>query len=90
MDNLNKKNKILININEDNSCNISFKLTNVFGEEFMSEIKLYKEYMNNKDNKEIEYLKNKINELNKNINKNEKDVQEVKEILCQKILLLII
>ena len=102
IDNINKKNKISININKDNSCNLLFKLINALDEEFTSEIKLYKEYMNNndkfnilynkinlikninnkiEDNKEIEEMKNKINELNINMNKRE---EEIKDILKQK------
>ena len=99
IDNLNKKNRILIKINEDNSCNLLFKLTNAFDGEFINEIKLYKEHMNNNDkfnilfskikninikeegNKEIEDIKNKINELNINMNKND---EEIRDIINQK------
>ncbi len=102
IDNINKKNKIIVDINEDNSCNLLFKLINALDEEFISEIKLYKEYMNNndkfnilynkinlikninnktEDNKEVEEMKNKINELNINMNKRE---EEIKDILRQK------
>lgn len=52
IDNLYKRNKIYININDENSCalnNLLFKLTNTFDEDFMSDIKIYKEYMNNND-----------------------------------------
>ena len=41
-DSIYKKNKILININDDNSINILIKLINAFEEEIINEIKLYK------------------------------------------------
>jgi hypothetical protein len=83
----------------ENSYNLLVKIKNIFEEEEVKEIKLYKEYMNNNDkfnilfskikninikeegNKEIEDIKNKINELNKNMNKNE---EEFKKIINQK------
>ena len=77
IDNINKKNKIIININEDDSCNLLFKLINALDEEFTSEIKLYKEYMNNNDKFNILY--NKIN-LIKNINNKSEDNKEIKKI----------
>ena len=66
---LNKKNKILIKY-EENTFNILFKLTNNYNEEF-TKIKLYKEYLNRKQMKDLN------NKLNKNINKNEKEVKEI-------------
>ena len=81
IDNINKKHKIIININEDDSCNLLFKLINALDEEFTSEIKLYKEYMNNNDKFNILY--NKI-ELIKNINnktENNKEIEEMKDLI---------
>ena len=49
LDNINLKNQISIKINDDNSCNLLIKLTNIFNEEILGEFKLYKEYMNNND-----------------------------------------
>ena len=77
IDNINKKNKILININEDNSCNLIFKLINALDEEFISEIKLYKEYMNINDKFNILY--NKIN-LIKNINNKNEENEEIEKM----------
>ena len=75
-----------------------FKILDYFEEEGkIKEIKLYKEYMNDKDifnilyneiklmkkerskiekNKEIEEMKNKINELNINMNKREEEIKD--------------
>ena len=65
-----------------------------FDEEIISEIKFYKEYMNNndkfkinntknkgEDNKELNDIKNRITELDKNMSKKE---ENIKEILNQK------
>ena len=98
-DKINEMNKISFKINDDNSCNIIFKILDYFeGEEKIKEIKLYKEYMNDKDkfnilyneiklmkkernkienNKEIEEMKNKINELNMNMKKREEDIKYI-------------
>ena len=65
-----------------------------FDEEIISEIKFYKEYMNNndkfkinntknkgEDNKELNDIKNRITEFDKNMSKKE---ENIKEILNQK------
>ena len=60
-DKINKRNKILIKINDDNSCNLIFKILDYFEEEGkIKEIKLYKEYMNNKDKFNILYNEIKL------------------------------
>ncbi len=57
-----EKNKILINVVDDNSCNLLIKQINIFEKEVINEIKLYKEYMSNNDKFNILY--NKIKFLN--------------------------
>ena len=76
-DNIYKKNKILIKLNDDNSINILIKLLNAFEEEIINEIKLYKEYMNNND--KFNLLFNQI-KLIKNIKNNRVDNNEIDEI----------
>ena len=76
-DNIYKKNKILIKLNDDNSINILIKLLNAFDEEIINEIKLYKQYMNNNDKFNI--LFNQI-KLIKNIKNNKVDNNEIEEI----------
>ena len=61
-DTLYEKNKILIDINDENSYNLLVKIKNIFEEEEVKEIKLYKEYMNNND--KFNLLYNKIKLLN--------------------------
>ena len=53
-DNIYKKNKIIMNFIDNNSCNLIVKLLNAFEEEVISEIKLIKETMDN--NEKIKYL----------------------------------
>ena len=79
-DSIYEKNKILVNINEDNSCTLLFRVINLFEEEVVKEIKLYKEYMNNDDKFNVLY--NKIKLLNNGDNKIEenKDNKENKEM----------
>ena len=68
-DNFYEKNKIFIKINDDNSCNLLIKIINMFEDEVVKEIKLYKEYMNIED--KFNLLYNKIKTLNiPNINNN--------------------
>ncbi len=68
-DKINKMNKISIKINDDNSCNLIFKILDYFeGEEIIKEIKLYKEYMN--DNDKFNILYNEIKLMKKNYNYN--------------------
>ena len=57
-DNIYKKNKIIINFIDNNSCNLIVKLLNALEEEVISEIKLIKETMDN--NEKIKYLFNAI------------------------------
>jgi len=57
-----EKNKILISVVDDNSCNLLIKQINIFEKEVINEIKLYKEYMSNNDKFNILY--NKIKFLN--------------------------
>ena len=60
-DKINKRNKILIKIIDDNSCNLIFKILDYFEEEEkIKEIKLYKEYMNDKDKFNILYNEIKL------------------------------
>jgi len=61
-DNFYEKNKIFIKINDDNSCNLLIKIINMFEDEVVKEIKLYKEYMNIED--KFNLLYNKIKTLN--------------------------
>ena len=72
-----EKNKIIIEIKDDNSCNLLIKLINIFEKEVEKEIKLYKEYMNNNDKFNILFNKIKLlnysnhsSEDNSNIDKN--------------------
>ena len=98
-DSMYEKNKIYINIIDDNSCILILKVVNMFEEEVVKEIKLYKIYMNNEDKfnvlynklkllnigninfnnteekKQSELMKNKLNELNKNLNKREEEMK---------------
>ena len=68
-DNFYEKKKIFIKINDDNSCNLLIKIINMFEDEVVKEIKLYKEYMNIED--KFNLLYNKIKTLNiPNINNN--------------------
>ena len=53
-DNIYKKNKIIMNFIDNNSCNLIVKLLNAFEEEVISEIKLSKETMDN--NEKIKYI----------------------------------
>ena len=60
-DKINKRNKISIKIIDDNSCNLIFKILDSFEEkEKIKEIKLYKEYMNDKDKFNILYNEIKL------------------------------
>ena len=66
-----KKNKISININDENSCNLLIKILNALEEEITKEIKLYKEFTNNDDKFNILFNKIKNIEMgNTNINVN--------------------
>ena len=76
-DSIYEKNKIFINIIDDNTCNLIIKFINMFEEEVVNEIKLYKEYMNNNDKFNILY--NKIS-LIKDINYKLEDNQEIENI----------
>ena len=87
-----QKNNISIQINDDNSCNLIFKIMGSLEyKEKIIEIKLFKE-MNENDRfnmlyndimkkerieyqKEIEKIKNRINELNINLEKREEDIK---------------
>ena len=76
-DTIYEKNKIIIEIKDDNSCNLLVKLINIFEQEVEKEIKLYKEYMNNNDKFNILFNKIKLlnysnhsSEDNSNIDKN--------------------
>ena len=62
-----QKNKIDINICDDNSINILIKLLDIFEEETIKEIKVYKNYTNNNDKFNI--LFNQLKMI-KNINNN--------------------
>ena len=65
---INKMNKFSIKINDNNSCNIIFKILDIFKEkEKLKEIKLYKEYMN--DNDKFNYLYNELKLIKKERNK---------------------
>ena len=70
-DNKYKKNKISININDENSCNLLIKILNALEEEITKEIKLYKEFTNNDDKFNILFNKIKNIEMG-NINVNVK------------------
>jgi len=87
-----KKNKIIINAVDDNSYNILIKSLNIFEEEITTKIQLIKEFMNDNDKfkyifnilklmknnykiGEIE-KKNKLSELNSNINKRNKEIED--------------
>ena len=59
-DTIYEKNKFKIDIKDDNSCNLSIKLINIFEKEVTNEIKLYKEYMTNNDKFNLLYSKIKI------------------------------
>ena len=81
------KNKILININEEKSCDLIMKLSNE------ETIKLYKEKPNDNDkfnnlfNKISElkkYINNKENEMNEKINKQNNIIKELNERLIIK------
>ena len=96
MDNLNKSNNILININDD-SYNLYFKLTNDYGEEYTSEIKLNKEYMNNTDKFNIlySYIKNinnkgeenkEIKVLKNKINELNKKINELEKVINEALI----
>ena len=94
-DTIYEKNKINIDIKDDNSCNILVKLVNIFEQEVEKEIKLYKEYMNNNDKFNILFSKIQLlnysnfssednSNIEKNINKFNKKEEEIKDILNQK------
>ena len=86
-DSIYEKNKILININDDNSCNILIKVINMFEDEVVKEIKLYKEFMNIDDKFNILYKKFQLlsipnnkkenNNENNNINNNLNELNEL-------------
>ena len=104
-DNKIKKNKITINVVDENSYSILIKSLNVFEEEMTTEIKLIKEFMNDNDKfkyifsiiklmknnykiGEIENINNKLNELNSNINKRNKEIEDElkdKDTIIQKL-----
>ena len=78
-DKIYKMNKISIKINDENSCNLIFKILDYFkGEEIIKEIKLYKEYMN--DNDKFNILYNEINLMKKERSNKEynKEIEEMK------------
>ena len=94
-DKIYNKNKLLININDENYCNLLIKLKNIVEEEIINEIKLYKEYTNINDkfniiynkiklnkenklenNKQIENIKNEINNIKIDINKKEEEIKD--------------
>ena len=87
-DTLYEKNKILIDINDENSCNLLVKIKNIFEEEEVKEIKLYKEYMSNND--KFNLLYNKIKLLNNSNHSSEDNTEfeskkeEKKDILNKK------
>ena len=90
-----EKNKIEINFKDDNSCNLTIKLINIFEEKIINEIILYKEYMNNND--KFNFLYNKIKVLNNSthspgnnidfknkLNELNKKEEKIQDILNQK------
>ena len=78
-DKINKMNKISIKINDDNSCNLIFKILDYFEEEEkIKEIKLYKEYMNDKDKFNILYNEIKLMKKERNKIENNKEIEEMK------------
>ena len=86
-DSIYEKNKILVNINEDNSCTLLFRVINLFEEEVVKEIKLYKEYMNNDDKFNILYNKIKLLNNGDNILEENKEMfyTNIKKIMKIKI-----
>ena len=76
-DNIYKKNKIIFNFIDNNSCNLIIKLLNALEEEVVSEIKLTKETMDN--NEKFKYLFNAI-KLTKNNSCKEGDSTEIDNI----------
>jgi len=98
-DKLYEKNKISINISDENSCDILLKTINIFEKEVVNEIKLYKEYMNSND--KFNLLFHQIKKLSSSTNINEdnseieikindlnKKEEEIKTILNKKDLLI--
>ena len=90
-----EKNKISININDDDSCYLIIKLINIFEEETTKKIELYKEYMNNNDKFNILYTKIKLlnnshrssednTEFENKLNELNKKEEEIKDILNKK------
>jgi len=76
-DNIYKKNKIIFNFIDNNSCNLIIKLLNALEEEVVSEIKLTKETMDN--NEKFKYLFNAI-KFTKNNSCKEGDSTEIDNI----------
>ena len=81
-----EKNKILINVVDDNSCNLLIKQINIFEKEVINEIKLYKEYMSNNDKFNILYNKIKFLNNGSSINRTLKlgddmDIESIKKKL---------
>ena len=94
-DTIYERNKIKIDIKDDNSFNILVKLINICEQEVEKDIKLYKENMNNNhkfnilfsnikllnySNHSSEYNRN----LEKNVNKSNKKEVEINDIINQK------
>ena len=78
-DKINKKNKISIKINDDNSCSLILKILDYFEEEEkIKEIKLYKEYMNDKDKFNILYNEIKLIKKERNKIENNKEIEKMK------------
>ena len=78
-DKINKMNKISIKIIDDNSCNLIFKILDSFEEEEkIKEIKLYKEYMNDKDKFNILYNEIKLMKKEKCKIEYNKEIEEMK------------
>ena len=67
-DSIYEKNKISVNMNDDNSYSLLFKVINMFEEEVIKEIKLYKVYMNTDDKFNVLYNKLKLLYERNNIN----------------------
>ena len=79
-DSLYEKNKISVNIEDDNFCTLLLKVINMFDEEVVKEIKLYKIYMNSDDKFNILYNKLKLLNKGSNINNNISNIEENNQI----------
>ena len=85
-DKINKKNKISIKINDDNSCNLIIKILDyIEEEEKIKEIKLYKEYMNDKDKFNILYNEIKLIKKERNKIESNKEIEEMKNKILNEL-----